>query len=142
MTMRRILDYLREEGGVAAVEMALIMPFVAGFAVVSINVWDIGMRKQDMRGALKVASQYYMNGGADDTASKAIGLAQWNHKPGVADITITRTCYCGAAVTLTCQSICADNTVPQIIVQLHGSATTSTAMFSKDQTADEYVRIR
>jgi Flp pilus assembly protein TadG len=142
MTMRWIRDYLREEGGVAAVEMALIMPFVAGFAVISINVWDIGMRKQDMRGALKVASQYYMNGGSNDDNAKAIGLAQWNHKPGVADISITRTCYCGSTVTTACQTICADNTVPQIIVQVHGSATTSTAMFTKTQTADEYVRIR
>ena len=33
-----ILAYLREEGGVAAVEMALILPFVATFAVISVNV--------------------------------------------------------------------------------------------------------
>src|SRR4051812_36035965 len=65
-----ILDYLAEEGGVAAVELALILPFIAGFAVVSINVWDVGMRKQDMRGALKLGAQYYQNGGADDAASK------------------------------------------------------------------------
>jgi Flp pilus assembly protein TadG len=138
-----IRTYLAEEGGVAAVEMALILPFIASFAVISINVWDVGMRKQDMRGALKLGAQYYMNGGQDDTASRAIALAQWNHKPATSDITITRSYYCPDATTVTnATTLCADNTVPQTLVLLHGSATTSTAMFSKTMTADEYVRIR
>jgi Flp pilus assembly protein TadG len=142
--MRNLIrNYLAEEGGVAAVEMALILPFIASFAVISINVWDVGMRKQDMRGALKLAAQYYMNGGTTDDSAKAIGLAQWNHKPATSDITITRSYYCpdGSSVS-DATTPCTDTTVPQLIVKLHGSATTSTAMFSKTMTADEYVRIR
>ena len=138
-----ILDYLRQEAGVAAVEMALILPFIASFAVISINVWDVGMRKQDMRGALKLGAQYYMNGGQNDTASRAIALAQWNHKPATSDVTITRSYYCPDGTTVTdATTLCTDTTVPQTLVLLHGSATTSTAMFSKTMTADEYVRIR
>lgn len=141
--MRRILAYLREEGGVAAVEMAMIAPFVAGFAVLSINVWDIGMRKQDLTGALKVGAQYYMNGGGDDAAAKAIALAQWNHKPATADVTITRSYFCADGTSISdATTLCVDLKVPQIIVKLHGSGTTSAAMFSKSQTADEYVRVR
>ena len=79
--MRKLVDYLRDEDAVAAVEMALIAPFIAGFAVLSVNVWDVGMRKQDMRGALKLGAQYYMNGGTDDVKSKAIAEAHWNRKP-------------------------------------------------------------
>jgi Flp pilus assembly protein TadG len=141
---QRILDYLRREDGVAAVEMGLILPFIAGFAVVSVNVWDVGQRKQDMRGALKLAGQYYMNGGADDSAARTIALAQWNHKPATSDVTITRSYYCPAtsSTVADASTLCSDNTAPQIIVQLHGSATTSSAMFFQTQTADEYVRIR
>lgn len=142
MIRRMIAQYLREEGGVAAVEMALIAPFIAGFAVLSVNVWDVGMRKQDMRAALKLGAQYYMNGGTDDTKSKAIALAKWNRKPATADVTVSRTCLCGTTVTGSCNTVCADNTVPNIVVQLHATATTSTAMFSKSQVADEYVRVR
>jgi Flp pilus assembly protein TadG len=139
----KIIDYLREEGGVAAVEMALIAPFIAGFAVISINVWDVGMRKQDMRGALKLGAQYYQNGGTDDTASRAIALAQWNHKPATSDVTVTRSYYCSDSTSVSdATTLCADLTVPWTQVQLHGSATTSSAMFSQTQTADEYVRIR
>jgi Flp pilus assembly protein TadG len=142
--MRRLItQYLTEEGGVAAVEMALILPFIASFAVISINVWDVGMRKQDMRGALKLGGQYYQNGGSDDTAARAIALAQWNHKPTTSDVTITRSYYCPDATVVTnATTLCTDLTVPQTLVKLHGSATTSTAMFSKTMTADEYVRIR
>ena len=92
MMMRKILDYLRDEDAVAAVEMALIAPFVAGFAVLSVNVWDVGMRKQDMRGALKLGAQYYMNGGSDDTKAKTIAETHWNRKPTVASVTISRAC--------------------------------------------------
>jgi len=141
--MRSITQYLREEGGVAAVELALILPFIAGFAVVSINVWDVGMRKQDMRGALKLGAQYYMNGGTDDTAARAIAVAQWNHKPTTSDVAITRSYYCPDGTSVTdATTLCTNLTVPQTLVKLHGSATTSTAMFSKSMTADEYIRIR
>ena len=142
--MRTVITrYLREEGGVAAVEMAMILPFIAGFAVLSINVWDVGMRKQDMRGAIKLGAQYYMNGGTDDTASRAIALAQWNHKPATSDVTITRSYYCPDGTSVSdATTLCTNLTVPQTLVKLHGSATTSTSMFSKSMTADEYIRIR
>lgn len=141
--MRKLIDYLRDEDAVAAVEMALIAPFIAGFAVLSVNVWDVGMRKQDMRGALKLGAQYYMNGGTDDTKGQAVAINNWNRKPAVASVTVSRSCLCGTTPTGSCDTICADGTtVPSIIVQLHGSATTTSAMFSKTQTADEYVRIR
>ncbi|HET9161670.1 MAG TPA: hypothetical protein VFN88_13750 [Caulobacteraceae bacterium] len=139
-----ILEYLFDEGGVAAVEMGLILPFIATFAVISVNVWDVAQRKQDMRGALKLAGQYYQNGGVNDDSAKAIGLAQWNHKPQTSDITATRTYYCPNTSSTVADSatLCSDNSAPQIIVDLHATATTSSAMFYKTQTADEYVRIR
>ena len=141
--MRSITQYLREEGGVAAVELALILPFIAGFAVVSINVWDVGMRKQDMKGALKIGAQYYLNGGTSDTNAKAVALAAWNHKPGVADITITRVYRCGSDVSADDVTPCAsDGMLPAIYAYMSATATTSSAVFNKTQTAEEYVRVR
>lgn len=142
--MRWLSRYIREENAVAAVEMALIAPFIAAFAVTSINVWDIGMRKQDMRGALKVGAEYYMNGGSTDATARSIALAQWNHKPATSEVTITRTFYCTStsSTVANATTLCTDNTAPQILIQMHGTATTSTATFNQSQTADVYVRIR
>jgi Flp pilus assembly protein TadG len=141
--MNKLLHFLRDDEGVAAVEMALIAPFLVGFAVLSMNVWDVGMRKQDMKGALKIGAQYYLNGGTSDTNAKAVALAAWNHKPGVADITITRVYRCGSAVSADDTTPCAsDGMLPAIYAYKHASATTSSAVFNQTQTADEYVRVR
>jgi Flp pilus assembly protein TadG len=140
--MNNLRNFLRDDRGVAAVEMALIAPFIVGFAVMSINVWDVGMRKQDMRGALKIGAQYYLNGGTTDTTAKAVAISSWHHKPAVADITITRVYRCGADISADAVTPCADTLLPAIYVYMQASATTSTAVFSKTQTAVEYIRVR
>jgi Flp pilus assembly protein TadG len=140
--MSKLRNFLRDETGVAAVEMALIAPFLVGFAVMSINVWDASMRKQDMRGALKIGAQYYLNGGTTDATAKAVALAAWNHKPAVADITITRVFRCGADVSADGVTLCADGMLPATYAFMQASATTSTAVLNKTQTATEYVRVR
>ena len=141
--MNKLRNFLRDDEGVAAVEMALIAPFLVGFAVLSMNVWDVGMRKQDMKGALKIGAQYYLNGGTSDTNAKAVALAAWNHKPATADITITRVFRCGSAVSTDDVTPCAaDGMLPAIYAYMSATATTSSAVFNKTQTAEEYVRVR
>ena len=141
--MNKLRNFLRDDTGVAAVEMALIAPFLVGFAVLSMNVWDVGMRKQDMKGALKIGAQYYLNGGTSDTNAKAVALAAWNHKPTGADITITRVYRCGSDVSADDVTPCAsDGMLPAIYAYMSATATTSSAVFNKTQTAVEYVRVR
>ena len=140
--MRKLLNYLRDERGVAAVEMALIAPFIVGFAVMSINVWDVGMRKQDMRGALKQGAQYYLNGGTNDTTASAVTLANWNHQPALVSVVINRVYRCGATTSADSTTPCADGLLPAIYAHLTATATTSTAVLNKTPTAEEYVRIR
>jgi Flp pilus assembly protein TadG len=141
--MTKLRNFLRDETGVAAVEMALIAPFLVGFAVMSMNVWDVGMRKQDLRGALKIGAQYYLNGGTNDVTAKAVILAAWNRKPAVAEITITRVNLCGSATSADDVTPCADTgMLPAIYAKIHAEATTSTAVLYKSQSADEYVRVR
>ena len=43
----KLITFFKDKRGVAAVEMAMITPFIVGFALMSVNVWDVGMRKQD-----------------------------------------------------------------------------------------------
>lgn len=140
--MKLIRKFLKDERAAAAVEMGLIAPFLAGFAVMSMNVWDVGMRKQDMKGALKLATQYYMNGGTDDDVAETIAMSSWQRKPDVAEITATRICRCGTVVAASCTTLCADGMPPSVYVQLHATATSSSAVMYQTQTADEYVRVR
>jgi Flp pilus assembly protein TadG len=141
--MSKLRNYLLDETGVAAVEMALIAPFIVGFAVMSMNVWDVGMRKQDMKGALKLGTQYYLNGGATDATAIAVALAGWNRRPGIVSVVATRVYRCGSDDAADSVTPCAsDGQLPGIYVKLHAEATTSSAVFFKTQTADEYVRVR
>ena len=143
MTMTKLRNFLRDERGVAAVEMALISPFIVGFAVMSLNVWDVGMRKQDMKGALKQGTQYYLNGGSNDATAVSVATTNWNRRPGLASVVASRVFLCGATVSADSVTPCAsDGQLPGIYVKLHAEATTSSAVFFKTQTADEYVRVR
>jgi Flp pilus assembly protein TadG len=140
--MNKLRNFLRDETGVAAVEMALVAPIVVGFAVLSMNVWDVGMRKQDMKGALKIGSQYLLNGGTNKDTARAIALAAWNRKPNVAEITVTEFYLCGADTSADDVTLCPDGMLPAIYYKLHATATTSSAVLHNSQTADEYVRTR
>jgi len=135
------LNFFKDTRGVAAVEMALITPFIVGFALMSVNVWDVGMRKQDMRGALKLASQYYMNGGQADDDARSIALSSWQRKPANSTFTIARFCQC-AAVAAACGTLCPDSTPPAVYVRMVANATSPNAMFSPVQTDQELVRVR
>ncbi len=56
--MRKLLNFGRDIAGVAALEMALIAPLIAGMALVSSSVWQLASTKQDMRAA-QVGSGYH-----------------------------------------------------------------------------------
>jgi Flp pilus assembly protein TadG len=143
--MKRLLAFLgarlRDQRGAAAVELALILPFIAAIAVVSAGVWDVGMRKQSLHGALKVAAQYYMNGGQDDAAARAIALAAWQTKPSNANVTASRICRCGSTANA-CNTLCSNSTPPAVFVQLTATATTPGAQYFATQTAQDMVRVR
>jgi len=139
--MRWLRKFRRDQRGVAAVEMALILPFIAGFAVVSVGVWNVAMRKQDIRGPLKLAAQYYMNGGMDDAKAKTIAMSSWQDKPEGADIVFSRFCRCASNANA-CDTLCADSTPPSVFVKMVATATTPTAMFYATQTATEQLRVR
>ena len=73
--------FIADRRGVAALEMALITPAIAGVALLSFEVWQAAGRAADMRTALKAGAQYYMNGGSDDTAARSMAISAWERKP-------------------------------------------------------------
>lgn len=130
-----------DERGVAAVEMALVAPVIAGLAFLSINLWEATMRRQQMDEALRVASQYYLNGGLTDAHARQLGLAAWVNKPPNGDMEIHRRFRCGST-SVTSTTVCANQTPPAAFAEITASATTPGATFQATQIRQEMVRVR
>lgn len=139
--MSRLRSVLRDQRGAAAVEFAFIVPILASLAVVSYGVWEASARNQNLRSALRLGTQYYMNGGGSDTAARNVALAGWSRKPQGGDIAVSRMCRCGDIVTA-CSNLCTGSKPPAIYVTLTGSATTADAMFNKSISAEKVIRVR
>ena len=140
--MKRVLHHWwADRRGVAVVEMALIAPVIAVLALLSFEVWQSASRSEDMRVALKSAAQYYMNGGTDDAAARALVLSAWPQAPADADVAISRSCAC-AAVVHACTSLCPDGEPPAALITLSATATQSTAVLNKTLAEQRVVRVR
>ncbi|MDP3854286.1 TadE/TadG family type IV pilus assembly protein [Phenylobacterium sp.] len=121
MKMSALFRRLRDERGIAAVEFALIAPVIALLAATSFAIWEFADSRQDMRSALKVGAEYYLNGGSDDATAATLAVGDWRHKPAGAYITTSRSCRCGETA-ITCTSLCPASRPPAVYVTLSASA--------------------
>ena len=128
--------------GVAAIEMALVAPVIAGLAFTSVNLWEATMRRQSMDQALRVGSQYYLQGGSADADARGLALAAWQNKPAGADISISRLYRCGDAVVTLSTPLCGSELPPAIFAKLTATATSEGAVFQAAYARSEIVRVR
>lgn len=140
--MRHFLkSWRRDARGVAAVEFAFIAPVIGVMIIMSYGVWEAAVRQQNLRSALKVGAEYYMNGGANDATARAVALAAWEDAPSNANVTTARICRCGSTV-VDCTAMCSASAPPAIYVVLHASASDHSALFSPIIQADRVARVR
>lgn len=139
--MRKLIGFWRDQRGAAIVEMAFVAPIIGGMAAVAFAAWDVASRQQDMRAALEVGAEYYMNGGSSDDIAKAAAVEAWRNAPADAVVTSERICRCGTTVTI-CTSMCAGNALPSVYVRMTASGTSPEAMFTPHQSAERIVRVR
>jgi Flp pilus assembly protein TadG len=139
--MRKLIEFWRDQRGVAIVEMAFIAPIIGGMAAVSFAAWDVASRQQDMRAALEVGAEYYMNGGGSDDVAMTAATQAWRNAPGDGRVASERICRCGVTVT-TCTSMCTGDTPPSVYVRMTASGTTPEAMFTPHQSAERIIRVR
>ena len=131
----------RDRRGVAAVELALVLPVLAAMAFLSFEAWRTASRAQEMRDAVKAGAQYYMNGGADDVAGRAMALQAWQSPPPGAAITVQRACDCGG-VAQACNLPCSGGAAPAIRVTLVATGTFPQAYFAPTMSTRQVVRVR
>lgn len=139
--MRKLTSFWRDQRGAAIVEMAFIAPIIGGMAAVSFAAWDVASRQQDMRAALEVGAEYYMNGGASDDIAMTAATQAWRNAPDDALVTSERVCRCGTTVTI-CTNMCTGNVPPSVYVRMTASGTSPEAMFTPHQSAERIVRVR
>lgn len=139
--MRWLARYAGDARGVAAVELALVAPVIAGVMLGSYSLWDAASRRQDLRAALNTGAQYYFNGGNDDSVASGAIQSAWQRRPTDSSINITRSCACGAT-TLVCTSACTDGSQPATYVQMQLVANAPSAMMTQSVLETRVVRVR
>lgn len=137
---RFLIRYVDDRRGVAAVEFALLVPVLVGVLVLSYAAWESGVRKQNMRSALKTAAEYYMNGGVTDADAQEVALVSWDKRPSNALVTTSRKCRCGS-LTVECSSVC-DAGPPAVYVTVYARAEIPDALFGSVESAERTIRVR
>lgn len=114
----------RDRAGIAAVELALVMPVLCAVLLGIIDGWSYVGNSLAMRAGVKTAANLVMAGGTDDNATQAAALANWDNKPTDAAVSVTRTYQCGTLM-VTSTTICSGSKVPSVFVQIQASGTWS-----------------
>jgi Flp pilus assembly protein TadG len=141
MRLRGVSRWDADERGSAAIELALVAPVLAILAVASFGVWESGARSQDMRAALDVAAEYYMNGGTDDAVARALSREGWRNKPPNGDVTTARDFRCGESDAQE-NAVCPGGRTPAAYVTLTASASTNQALVRPGITLQRVIRVR
>lgn len=141
--MRKILmPFWRNERGAAAVEFAIIVPVLVGMFLAATQVWDASTRVNNMRLALRPATQYYMGGGTSDAQAIALGNAAWQSPPANASLTSARSCRCGQTVQDCATPVCADGKAESVFVTLTASGSWTGVTYGSSLSQTAVVRVK
>lgn len=106
--MKRLLvNFLRDERGVSAVEFALTVPILLFSLLGVVDIGTAVYKRADMEAALRSGVQYFMNGGEDLDVAEAVVEDSWTTKPDTVTVVADRICFCGSAVS-SCNEVCSD----------------------------------
>jgi len=141
MRLSNPIRLLRDSRGAAAVEFALVLPFLAAILIGIGNLAPVLGATHAMRDGVSAGSLYVMSGGRDATKIRSVTLAAWTGHSDSDVVTVTQYCTCGD-VTGACSTLCADGTIPLAYTQIHASTVFSGFNGNVPLTADQVVRTR
>lgn len=139
--MRPLKRFWRDQGGGAAIEMAIVTPVIAGLALVSAEVWMMSMDKQKAATALEAASDYYMSGGLSDEEAVDVAMAAWSDAPQDGEVSPVRSGRCGIEAA-DISELCADGSTAAIYVTLTAHGTSQGLFEPRGVEAERTVRVR
>ena len=136
--LRRIL---RDSQGAAAVEFALVLPFLAAILIGIGNLAPVLGATHAMRDGVSAGSLYVMSGGRNPTTIRDVTLAAWTGHSNSDVVTVTQYCTC-ADVQGSCTTLCADGTIPVGYTSIHASTVFSGLNGTTPLSADQLIRTR
>ncbi|AZO54438.1 MULTISPECIES: TadE/TadG family type IV pilus assembly protein [unclassified Mesorhizobium] len=138
---------LADLSGVAAVEFALVLPFLCAALLGILDGWSYVTSSLSMRAGVKTAANLIMAGSTDDTATQAVAIASWEKRPTDGQVTLSRIYMCGTTV-VDASTLCSGPKAPSVYVQIQASATwdppVTFGVFSASSTIGhlEVIRVR
>lgn len=129
----------RAAGGAAAVEFAVVTPFLAAMLVGVIQYGGMIVANQQMHDGVAAAAVYVMRGGNDSATIRSIATGAWPNRPSDAAVTVAQFCSC-AGVTQTCSALCADGSYPQSFTTISASGTYSGVWANQSMSTSQVVR--
>jgi Flp pilus assembly protein TadG len=138
--MRWLHNLRREQAGNAAVEFALVAPFLCTLLLLVWDGWSLLSQTLDMRTAIQTGARYYQVGGTSDAAAQAAANAAWRNKPGGGSLSLTRACSCGGSSAICGASCAAGNQAAYVTVT--ATSTFTGVLQQRDLTETEIMRVR
>jgi len=144
---RPSVPILSDHAGVAAVEFALVLPFLCAALLGILDGWSYVTSSLSMRAGVKTAANLIMAGSTNDTATQAVAIASWEKRPADGQVTLSRIYMCGTTV-VDASTLCSGPKVPSVYVQIQASATwvppITFGVFSASSTIGhlEVIRVR
>ncbi|WP_027146824.1 TadE/TadG family type IV pilus assembly protein [Mesorhizobium sp. WSM3626] len=143
----RLIPAIREDAGAAAVEFAMVLPILCVVLLGIADGWSYVTSSLSMRAGVKTAANMVLAGSADDSATRAAALANWERMPGDGQVTLSRIYKCGTTV-VDASTLCSGPKAPSVFVQIDASATWTPpftfGVFSAPSTIghQELIRVR
>jgi Flp pilus assembly protein TadG len=142
MKARALLARFRRSAhGIAAVEFALVLPFLATIALLLPDLSQAAAGVIDMQGAARASIQYAMTGGTDLTEARTLGLGAWSNQPADASFSATESCTCAGAGA-TCGQPCANGSSPQEYFNVTASGHVGGSFIGFENSVARSVRIQ
>jgi Flp pilus assembly protein TadG len=134
--MRRLA---RSTHGAAAVEFAIVVPFLAAMLVAVIQYGGMIIANQRMHDSVSAAAVYVMRGGSDSATIKSIATNTWSSPPADANVTVSQACSC-AGVTQACSILCTDGSYPQSFTTISATGTYTGVCGNQSMSTTQVVR--
>ena len=136
---QRVRRFAGAVGGAAAVEFAIVTPFLAAMLGAIVQYGGMIVANQQMHDGVAAAAVYVMRGGADAPTIKSIATGAWPNKPADAAISVAQVCSC-AGVAQSCSALCADNSYPQSFTTISASGTYTGLWENQSMSTSQVVR--
>jgi Flp pilus assembly protein TadG len=137
----RLRSLAADQSGAAAVEFALVLPFMAAIVIGIATVAPLISAHHAMRDGVSAGSLYVMSGGRNATTIRDVTLAAWTGHTDSDTVTVTQYCTCGD-VEGSCTTLCGNGVVPSGYTRIEASTVFSGLGGTKSLSAHQLVRTR